>query len=145
MKQSKLEKLCADLGMKITEQRRIIARVLSLSKDHPDVEEVYQRSMKVDDKISLATVYRTVRLFEDVNLIQRHDFGDGRSRYELSSQKHHDHLIDLESGEVIEFTNDEIENLQTKIAKEYGYKLTGHRLDLFGIRIDQDEGSEGDG
>ena len=145
MKQSKLEKLCADLGMKITEQRRIIARVLSLSKDHPDVEEVYQRSMKVDDKISLATVYRTVRLFEDVNLIQRHDFGDGRSRYELSSQKHHDHLIDLESGEVIEFTNDEIERLQTKIAKEYGYKLTGHRLDLFGIRIDQDEGSEGDG
>ena len=145
MKQSKLEKLCAELGMKMTEQRRIIARVLSLSKDHPDVEEVYRRSMKVDDKISLATVYRTVRLFEDVNLIQRHDFGDGRSRYELSSQKHHDHLIDLESGEVIEFTNDEIENLQAKIAKEYGYKLTGHRLDLFGIRIDQDEGSEGDG
>ena len=137
--------MCAELGMKMTEQRRIIARVLSLSKDHPDVEEVYRRSMKVDDKISLATVYRTVRLFEDVNLIQRHDFGDGRSRYELSSQKHHDHLIDLESGEVIEFTNDEIENLQAKIAKEYGYKLTGHRLDLFGIRIDQDEGSEGDG
>ena len=145
MKQSKLEKLCAELGLKMTEQRRIIARVLSLSKDHPDVEEVYRRSMKLDDKISLATVYRTVRLFEDVNLIQRHDFGDGRSRYELSSQKHHDHLIDLESGEVIEFTNDEIENLQTKIAKEYGYKLTRHRLDLFGIRIDQDEGSEGDG
>jgi len=129
----------------MTEQRRIIARVMSASKDHPDVEEVYRRSMKVDDKISLATVYRTVRLFEDVNLIQRHDFGDGRSRYELSSQKHHDHLIDLESGEVIEFTNDEIERLQTKIAKEYGYKLTGHRLDLFGVRIDQDEGSEGDG
>ena len=145
MKQSKLEKLCEELGLKMTEQRRVIARVLSLSKDHPDVEEVYRRSMKVDDKISLATVYRTVRLFEDVNLIQRHDFGDGRSRYELSSQKHHDHLIDLESGEVIEFTNDEIERLQTKIAKEYGYKLTGHRLDLFGVRIDQDEGSEGDG
>ena len=145
MKQSKLEKLCSELGLKMTEQRRIIARVMSASKDHPDVEEVYRRSMKVDDKISLATVYRTVRLFEDVNLIQRHDFGDGRSRYELSSQKHHDHLIDLESGEVIEFTNDEIERLQTKIAKEYGYKLTGHRLDLFGVRIDQDEGSEGDG
>ena len=142
---NEIEKKCIIKGVRLTDQRKLIAKVMSESKDHPDVDELHKRVNKLDNKISIATVYRTVRLFEDVNLIQRHDFGDGRSRYELSSQKHHDHLIDLESGEVIEFTNDEIERLQTKIAKEYGYKLTGHRLDLFGVRIDQDEGSEGDG
>ncbi|MBJ26686.1 MAG: transcriptional repressor [Alphaproteobacteria bacterium] len=137
--------MCENLGLKMTGQRRIIARVLSDSKDHPDVEVVYQRSMKLDKNISLATVYRTVRLFEDINLIEKHDFGDGRSRYEISSREHHDHLIDLETGKVIEFTNDEIEELQTKIAKQYGYKLMGHKLELFGIKLDGDKESKGDG
>ncbi|MBR72870.1 MAG: transcriptional repressor [Rhodospirillaceae bacterium] len=137
--------MCENLGLKMTGQRRIIARVLSDSKDHPDVEVVYQRSMKLDKNISLATVYRTVRLFEDINLIEKHDFGDGRSRYEISSREHHDHLIDLETGKVVEFTNDEIEELQTKIAKQYGYKLMGHKLELFGIKLDGDKESKGDG
>ncbi len=145
MKETRLEKMCENLGLKMTGQRRIIARVLSDSKDHPDVEVVYQRSMKLDKNISLATVYRTVRLFEDINLIEKHDFGDGRSRYEISSREHHDHLIDLETGKVIEFTNDEIEELQTKIAKQYGYKLMGHKLELFGIKLDGDKESKGDG
>ncbi len=145
MKETRLEKMCENLGLKMTGQRRIIARVLSDSKDHPDVEVVYQRSMKLDKNISLATVYRTVRLFEDINLIEKHDFGDGRSRYEISSREHHDHLIDLETGKVVEFTNDEIEELQTKIAKQYGYKLMGHKLELFGIKLDGDKESKGDG
>lgn len=145
VKETRLEKMCENLGLKMTGQRRIIARVLSDSKDHPDVEVVYQRSMKLDKNISLATVYRTVRLFEDINLIEKHDFGDGRSRYEISSREHHDHLIDLETGKVIEFTNDEIEELQTKIAKQYGYKLMGHKLELFGIKLDGDKESKGDG
>jgi len=145
VKETRLEKMCENLGLKMTGQRRIIARVLSDSKDHPDVEVVYQRSMKLDKNISLATVYRTVRLFEDINLIEKHDFGDGRSRYEISSREHHDHLIDLETGKVVEFTNDEIEELQTKIAKQYGYKLMGHKLELFGIKLDGDKESKGDG
>ena len=119
--------------MKMTEQRRTIARVLSAADDHPDVEEVYKRSSKVDDNISIATVYRTVRLLEEANLIDRHDFGDGRARYEVSEEAHHDHLIDVQTGDVLEFNDPEIEILQEKVAKKLGYRLVGHRLELYGV------------
>src|SRR5215475_13323187 len=130
---SRLEQLCLDKGLKMTEQRRTIARVLSDSADHPDVEEVYRRATRIDPRISIATVYRTVRLFEEANILARHDFGDGRSRYEEMPSDHHDHLIDLQSGSVIEFRNEEIERLQRIVADELGYDLVGHRLELYAI------------
>ena len=130
--QSRLENLCIKRGMKMTGQRRVIARILSDADDHPDVEELYKRSSQVDNNISIATVYRTVRLFEEAGLLDRHDFGDGRARYEEASGEHHDHLIDVKSGKVIEFHDEEIENLQHKIASKLGYKLVGHRMELYG-------------
>ena len=133
---SRIEKLCIDKGMKMTGQRRVIASVLSEAEDHPDVEEVYRRATQIDPRISIATVYRTVRLFEEANILERHDFGDGRSRYEEITDKHHDHLIDIQTGRVIEFQNDEIEILKAKIAAEHGFKLVGHRLELYGIPQD---------
>ena len=135
MDETRLERLCVDKGMKMTEQRRIIARVLSLSEDHPDVEEVYRRAADQDSKISIATVYRTMRLFEDAGIVERHDFGDGRSRYEEASEEHHDHLINVKTGSVIEFQNEEIEALQERVAKEHGLQLVGHRLELYGIPL----------
>ncbi len=128
---SRLEKKCAENGLKMTGQRRIIARVLSESVDHPDVELLHQRAHKLDPKISIATVYRTVRLFEEAGIIEKHDFGDGRARYEEMGQEHHDHLIDLKSGRVIEFSNEEIERLQRQVAEKLGYKLVEHRLELY--------------
>jgi len=131
---SKIEKLCIEKNMRMTDQRRIIARVLSDAEDHPDVEEVYRRSTELDNQISIATVYRTVRLFEEANILERHDFRDGRSRYELVTESHHDHMIDIETGEVIEFVDDEIEELQKTISKKLGYKLIDHRMELYGIK-----------
>ncbi|MEE9316660.1 MAG: Fur family transcriptional regulator [Rhodospirillales bacterium] len=136
MPENRIERICIDKGMKMTDQRRVIARVLSSADDHPDVEEVYRRAGEMDPKISIATVYRTVRLFEEANIIERHDFGDGRSRYEEATEEHHDHLIDIQSGKVIEFQNQEIEVLQEEIAKKHGMKLVGHRLELFGVPLD---------
>ena len=136
MPENRIERLCIDKGMKMTEQRRVISRVLSMAKDHPDVEQVYRRASEMDPKISIATVYRTVRLFEEANIIERHDFGDGRSRYEEATDEHHDHLIDIQSGKVIEFQNQEIEALQEEIAEKHGMKLVGHRLELFGVPLD---------
>lgn len=139
---SRIEQLCLEKGMKMTGQRRIIARVLSEADDHPDVEEVYRRSVQIDPHISIATVYRTVRLFEEANILERHDFGDGRARYEEISEIHHDHLIDIQSGTVIEFTNSEIEVLQRQIAEQHGYRLVGHRLELFGVPFKSGDGGE---
>ena len=136
--QSRLENLCIKRGMKMTGQRRVIARVLSDADDHPDVEELYKRSSQVDNNISIATVYRTVRLFEEAGLLDRHDFGDGRARYEEASGEHHDHLIDVKSGKVIEFHDEEIEDLQHKIASKLGYKLVGHRMELYGAATNYD-------
>src|SRR5438105_7602117 len=130
---SRLEQLCLDKGLKMTEQRRVIAQVLSDSADHPDVEQVYRRATAIDPRISIATVYRTVRLFEEANILARHDFGDGRSRYEEMPSDHHDHLIDLQSGRVVEFRNEQIEKLQRFIADELGYELVGHRLELYAV------------
>ncbi len=135
MDESRLEKLCVDKGMKMTEQRRVIARVLSEAEDHPDVEEVYRRASAQDSKISIATVYRTMRLFEDEGIVERHDFGDGRARYEEVSEEHHDHLINVKSGRVIEFQNEEIEALQERVAREHGLRLVGHRLELYGVPL----------
>jgi len=131
----RIEALCIEKGMRMTEQRRVIARVLSASKDHPDVEELHRRAAKEDPRISIATVYRTVRLFEEAGILERHDFRDGRARYEEVPESHHDHLIDLQSGEVLEFNNERIEMLQQEIAKELGYKLVDHRLELYGIPL----------
>lgn len=133
---SRIEQLCIDKGMKMTGQRRVIAGVLSEAADHPDVEEVYRRATQLDPRISIATVYRTVRLFEEASILERHDFGDGRSRYEEITDDHHDHLIDVQTGRVIEFQNGEIEELKEKIAAIHGFKLIGHRLELFGVPID---------
>ena len=119
----------------MTEQRRVIARVLSGSEDHPDVEVLHQRANAIDSRISIATVYRTVRLFEEANILERHEFGDGRARYEEVSESHHDHLINLQNGEVIEFSNDKIEDLQRQIAKKLGYELIEHRLELYAIPL----------
>ncbi len=135
----RIEKLCAEKGMRMTEQRRVIARVLSESDDHPDVEELYNRASKVDSNISIATVYRTVRLFEDAGILERHDFRDGRSRYEEVTDHHHDHMIDMKTGKVIEFVNEEIEKLQQRVARELGYKLVDHRLELYGMPLDESE------
>ena len=132
MAKSAIEVMCTSKGIKLTHQRRVIAKVLSKSDDHPDANLVFKRSSKIDSNISMATVYRTMKLFEDTNIVVVRDFGDGRSRYEIYSNEHHDHLIDTESGEVIEFVNDEIEELQHKVAKKLGYELTGHRLELYG-------------
>ena len=132
MATSTIEIMCTSKGIKLTHQRRVIAKILSKSDDHPDANMVYKRSSKIDSKISMATVYRTMKLFEDTNIIEVRDFGDGRSRYEIFSNEHHDHLIDTETGAVIEFVNNEIEHLQHQVAKELGYELTGHRLELYG-------------
>lgn len=136
---SRLEDLCIEKGLRMTEQRRIIARVLSESVDHPDVETVYQRASQIDSGIGLATVYRTLRLFEEANILERHDFGDGRARYEEVRDEHHDHLIDVQTGEVIEFTNEAIEALQRKVAEELGYRLVDHRLELYGVKLGKED------
>ncbi len=132
---SRLEQICVERGLKMTEQRRVICRVLSSSTDHPDVEMVYRRAVDIDPHISIATVYRTMRLLEEANVIRKHDFGDGRARFEESRDDHHDHLIDLNSGNVIEFSNEEIEKLQVEAARKLGYKLIGHKLELYGVKI----------
>jgi Fur family ferric uptake transcriptional regulator len=131
-----LENKCIEKGLKMTDQRRVVAKVLSEATDHPDVEALYARASKIDPRISIATVYRTVKLFEDAHVIERHDFGDGRARYEEMPDEHHDHLIDLRSGKVVEFHNEEIEKLQIKIARALGYKLVDHRLELLCVPLD---------
>lgn len=133
---STIEQKCIEKGMKMTEQRRVIAQVISESADHPDVEEVYNRSSAIDSNISIATVYRTVRLFEENDIIEKHDFGDGRARYEEATEEHHDHLIDVKNGRVIEFINEEIEKIQKKVAEEHGYRLIDHRLELYVVPLD---------
>ena len=135
----RIEKICIDKGLRMTEPRRIIARVLSTSDDHPDAEELHRRANALDASISLATVYRTVKLFEDYDIIERHDFRDGRARYEEAPTEHHDHLIDVRSGEVVEFHSEEIERLQEEIARKLGYKLVDHRLELYAVPLDQDD------
>jgi Fur family ferric uptake transcriptional regulator len=134
-----LEELCAERGMRMTDQRRVIAKIIEASGDHPDVEELHRRAVKVDAKISISTVYRTVKLFEDAGIIARHDFRDGRSRYETVPEEHHDHLIDLKTGTVIEFHSAEIEALQERIAREHGFRLVDHRLELYGVPLKNDE------
>lgn len=131
----RIEKLCVERGMRMTEQRRVIARVLSQAQDHPDVEELYRRASAIDPHISIATVYRTVRLFEEAGVVEKHDFGDGRSRYEEAGDDHHDHLIDTRSGDVIEFFDAEIEKLKAEIARRLGFELVGHKLELYGKPI----------
>jgi Fur family ferric uptake transcriptional regulator len=135
----RIEQLCVDKGMRMTDQRRVVARVLSQSHDHPDVEELYRRAATVDPHISIATVYRTVRLFEEAGIISRLDFRDGRSRYEEAPDTHHDHLIDMKSGQVVEFMDEEIERLQALIAQRLGYTLVDHRLELYGVPIEDGE------
>jgi len=131
----RLEKLCIEKGLRMTEPRRIIARVLSVADDHPDAEELHRRANSLDASISLATVYRTVKLFEDAGIIQAHDFRDGRARYEEVPAEHHDHLIDVKTGAVVEFHSEEIEKLQEEIARKLGYRLVDHRLELYGVPI----------
>ena len=132
-----LEALCHEKGLRITEQRKVIARVLSESKDHPDVEALHERAAAIDPGISIATVYRTVRLFEDAGILERHDFGDGRARYEAAAETHHDHLIDVETGKVIEFVDAELEALQKRIAEKLGFRLVDHRMELYGVSLDR--------
>ena len=132
---SRIEQLCTDKRLRMTGQRRVIARVLSAAKDHPDVEEVYRRANAVDARISLSTVYRTLRLFATKGILERHDFGAGRGRYEEATRRHHDHLIDIETGKVIEFRNEEIEQIQERVARELGFSLVGHKLELYGTPI----------
>lgn len=139
---STLARKCIEKGMRMTDQRRVIAHVLSTAEDHPDVEQLYERSSAIDARISIATVYRTVRMFEEANILERHDFGDGRARYEEAHDDHHDHLIDVNSGEVIEFQNEKIEELQRAVAKELGYELVDHRLELFGTKIKPGKGAK---
>ena len=135
-----IEKKCLAKGVKLTEQRKVIARVMSESKetygesDHPDVDELYTRVTKIDPKISIATVYRTVKLFEEAGILAKHDFRGGKARYEQISESHHDHLIDIKTGEIIEFVDEEIEKLQNKVAEKYGYKLVDHKLELYGLK-----------
>ena len=130
---------CASRGLRMTDQRRVVARVIGDAVDHPDVEELYARAAKVDPKISLATVYRTVKLFEEAGILEKHEFGDGRARYEDAERDHHDHLIDVNSGQVIEFVDPEIEALQERIAARLGYRLIGHRLELLGVPVRKDQ------
>ncbi|NOZ41757.1 MAG: transcriptional repressor [Alphaproteobacteria bacterium] len=136
---SEIEQMCIAKGMRMTDQRRVIARVLSEALDHPDVEEVYRRSITIDSRISIATVYRTVRLFEEAGILERHDFrvegGENRARFELVTETHHDHLIDIDSGEVMEFHDNEIEILQQHIAEKHGYRLVDHRMELYGVKV----------
>ena len=134
----RIEKLCIEKGMRMTEQRRVIARVLSVAHDHPDVEELHRRAHALDPHISIATVYRTVRLFEDAGILTRHEFLGGRSRYEEAPETHHDHLIDMKTGKVIEFVDPEIEALQTAIAQRLGYRLIDHRLELYGVPVEDE-------
>ena len=129
-----IEQKCIDKGVKLTDQRRIIAKVMGESQDHPDVDELYNRVSKIDSKISIATVYRTVKLFEEAGIVAKHDFKGGKARYEQLNESHHDHLIDIKTGEIIEFVDDEIEKLQQKVAEKYGYKLVDHKLELYGIK-----------
>ncbi len=135
--QEKIEKMCVEKGLRMTEQRRVIARVLSTANDHPDVEELHRRAFAIDKKISIATVYRTVSLLEEAGIIERHDFRDGRSRFEQLSEDHHDHLIDMNSGKIIEFSDSRIEELQKEIAKKYGFNLIDHRLELYCVPIEK--------
>ena len=137
---TRIEQLCAEKGLRMTGQRRVIARVLSAARDHPDVEEVYRRSHSVDARISLSTVYRTIKLFEANGFLERHNFGASRGRYEETARRHHDHLIDIESGRVIEFRNEEIERLQERVARELGFELIGHKLELYGIPLKRPKG-----
>lgn len=130
-----IEALCIERGLRVTEQRRVIARVLSDAEDHPDVEKVYERAVAMDPQISIATVYRTVRLFEEAGILERHDFGDGRARYEAAPEAHHDHLIDVETGKVIEFVDPELEQLQRQIAERLGFRLVDHRMELYGVSL----------
>ena len=132
-----LEKRCTEKGLRMTGQRRVIAKVLEEAQDHPDVEDLYARASKIDSNISIATVYRTVKLLEETGMLERHEFRDGRARYEIVPENHHDHLIDLKTGNVIEFANEEIERLQEKIAQELGYRLVDHRLELYGIPLNK--------
>jgi Fur family ferric uptake transcriptional regulator len=132
-----IEAQCMAKGMRMTEQRRVIARVLAGSADHPDVEELYRRCAVVDDRISISTVYRTVKLFEDAGIIERHDFREGRARYEQTRETHHDHLVNIRTGEVIEFQSEEIENLQREVARRLGYRLVDHRLELYAVPLDE--------
>jgi Fur family ferric uptake transcriptional regulator len=143
--QSRIEQICTDKGLKMTDQRRIIAQVLSESADHPDVDKVYQRAVELDPRISIATVYRTVRLFEEANILEKHDFGDGRARYEETTSDHHDHLINIKTGEVIEFYNSDIEALKEKIASELGYDLVDHRLELYAMPASADDPADDGG
>ena len=129
-----IEKKCISKGVKLTEQRKIIAKVMSEATDHPDVDELYRRVSKIDTKISIATVYRTVKLFEESGIVAKHDFKGGKARYEELSESHHDHLIDVKTGEIIEFVDDEIEKLQKKVAEKYGYELVDHKLELYGVK-----------
>lgn len=133
---SRLEQLCIDRGLRLTDQRRVVARVLSDAADHPDVETVHKRAALLDSRISIATVYRTLRLFEEAGILERHDFRDGRSRYEELTGEHHDHLLDIESGRVIEFSSPELEALKAKIAADHGYRLVDHRLELYAVPLD---------
>ena len=133
----RIERLCIEKGMRMTEQRRVIARVLSQAEDHPDVEELHRRAHAIDPHISIATVYRTVRLLEESGIITRHDFRDGRSRYEEQPEEHHDHLINMKTGEVVEFSDPEIEALQEAIARKLGFKLVDHRLELYGVPLEE--------
>jgi Fur family ferric uptake transcriptional regulator len=135
---SRIEELCSQKGMRMTAQRRVIARVLAGSRDHPDVEELHRRALRVDPGISVSTVYRTVRLFEDAGIIERHAFGDGRARFERAPEEHHDHLIDIRSGRVVEFQSAEIEALQAIIAERLGFRLVGHRLELYAVPLDEE-------
>ena len=134
-----VEALCVERGLRITEQRRVIARVLSEATDHPDVEELHRRSAAIDPGISIATVYRTVRLFEEAGILERHDFGDGRDRYEAAHDSHHDHLIDVETGNVLEFVDPELEELQRRIAERMGFRLVDHRMELYGVALDREK------
>ena len=129
-----IEKKCILKGVKLTDQRKIIAQVMSDSSDHPDVDELYKRVSKIDSKISIATVYRTVKLFEEVGILAKHDFKGGKARYEELSEGHHDHLIDIKTGEIIEFVDEDIEKLQKKVAEKYGYDLVDHKLELYGVK-----------
>ncbi|MBK8629996.1 MAG: transcriptional repressor [Sphingomonadales bacterium] len=132
-----IEALCQEKGLRITEQRRVIARVLGDAQDHPDVETLHERASAIDSGISIATVYRTVRLFEEAGILERHDFGDGRSRYEAAPEAHHDHLIDVETGRVIEFVDPEMEALQRQVAERLGFRLVDHRMELYGVSLNR--------